>query len=275
MHRLEAEREKLKLIQLTLLDAVDRISKANQLRYYMIGGTLIGAIRHGGQIPWDDDIDIAMPRGDYEIMKRVINNQHSERIFFQDAFTDSNYPLPFGKIRCEGTAYVDKHSEPYDMHRGIFIDVFPLDDAPYGGNLEFRIRYHIVHWCFNILLRILKRQYYNKFPLKYRLVRGVVIRSLKRLQFFSMSFWVNPNSSRWINYFPRKLRQAEKEMLSKKIFGLGRPMKFECQNFSAPDQAEEYLEAVFGDYMTLPPAAERVGHGPAEIYFGKGSRKDR
>ena len=119
---------KVQLIELEILKEFDKICKDNHLRYILVGGTLIGAIRHNGFIPWDDDIDISMPRKDYnkfiKIQKKQLNHQ---KYYFQCMETENEFGLPFGKIRRKGSIYSETTCPLDEKKQGIWIDIFPID----------------------------------------------------------------------------------------------------------------------------------------------------
>ena len=130
---LQIDRETLRKLQLKELESLeyfDSFCKENELRYYLLGGCVIGALRHGGFIPWDDDIDIIMPRRDYDRFCKLAPKRLSDEYFLQTYFTDKNYPNPFAKIRLRGTEFVESITERSKMKGGIYIDVFPFDNFP-------------------------------------------------------------------------------------------------------------------------------------------------
>lgn len=260
------EADNLKKIQLNLLGSIHEICLENSLSYYMIGGTLIGAVRHGGQIPWDDDIDIGMPRDDYEILREIVNSKHGSELFFQDATTEARFPLPFGKVRKRGSAYHDRFSLPYDIHRGIFVDVFPLDRLCGGGKTEFWIRHGVVQLVLKILHGIQRNDHVDGSA-KYWIGQQLdFVELLKKIQIVAMTAMARSNGKYLVNYFPRTFRQAKREIMPVEVFGGGTTLQFEGSWFRAPDQYSVYLQRVFGDYMRVPDETERTGHGPAKVF---------
>ena len=122
-----AQRKRIWAIELELLSVFDEICRKHNLRYFVTYGTLLGAVRHKGFIPWDDDLDVAMLRPDYERLKLVIQDELKEPYFFQDAYTDSILST-FSKIRHSHTTAIEKkYCQDAAPHQGIFIDIFPLD----------------------------------------------------------------------------------------------------------------------------------------------------
>jgi len=137
--------KKLHQIQMEMLLEVRRICEKNQIKYSLIGGTLLGAVRHQGFIPWDDDADVGMLRRDYERFRKVCQaDLNHERFYFQDDRNTKGYRWGYGKLRKKNTLFLRENQEHLDFGQEIFIDIFPLDYAP--DNLLLR-RGHALH-CF-------------------------------------------------------------------------------------------------------------------------------
>ena len=136
----------------------------NQLRYYIIAGTMLGAVRHKGFIPWDDDIDVGMPRSDYEKLRAKSKEFFNEKFVFE--FPDSDnveYPYLIGKLYDKSTTFIEK--QRYVIKRGIYIDIFPLDGV--GNNMdEAKENYRPFYWryCLNLMINgaFLKRRSFKK-----------------------------------------------------------------------------------------------------------------
>ena len=123
---------KLQLVELKALDEVKRICELHNLKYFLIAGNLIGAIRHKGFIPWDDDIDIGMMRSDYDkFIEYCKTDLDTEHFFLQTPSTEKgNGDFELARIRINGTKFVEKHRKDLNLHNGIFVEVFPYDDLP-------------------------------------------------------------------------------------------------------------------------------------------------
>ena len=121
----------LKVTQQNLLDlmiTLDGICRKENISYSLHGGTLLGAVRENGFIPWDDDMDIGMLRADYEKFLNVAKEKLNKKYFLQTWDTDEKFALPFAKIRLNGTKYIEHNSKNVDIHNGIYIDIFPYDN---------------------------------------------------------------------------------------------------------------------------------------------------
>ena len=126
-----AEKQELFSVLLDLLKELNRVCSENDITYYAFGGTMLGAIRHKGFIPWDDDVDIILPRKDYDRLKEVADKgAFGEPYFFQSPSTDKGYPKGFCRLRNSNTTEIPYDDVAMNCNRGIFIDIFPLDILP-------------------------------------------------------------------------------------------------------------------------------------------------
>lgn len=123
---------KLQLTELEILKKVDQVCRQYQINYFLIAGTLLGAVRHKGFIPWDDDIDIGMLRSDYEKFIDICLHKQAlgKEYYLHCNESDEDYYLPFIKVKKNNTTFAEKCNENIDTHKGIFIDVFPYDNVP-------------------------------------------------------------------------------------------------------------------------------------------------
>ncbi len=126
----QAVLRQMQLIQIELLAEFDALCRKHGLRYIIASGTLLGAARHGSFIPWDDDIDVEMLRGDYDKFCKIDKQEFRGDTFFQTNKTDKHYPWLYGKLRRTGTQAVRLGQEHLRMHTGVFIDIFPRDGVP-------------------------------------------------------------------------------------------------------------------------------------------------
>lgn len=127
--------KKVWAVQMELLVYFDNLCRQHNLRYFVDYGTLLGAVRHKGFIPWDDDIDVVMFRDEYEKLKMIAQDTVSSPFFFQNSYTDLMI-WAFSKLRDSRTSAIEFPNFPAEFHQGIFIDIFPLDDAPDGAGMK-------------------------------------------------------------------------------------------------------------------------------------------
>ena len=127
----DADLRRIQLVQLDLLKEVDRICKKCGIRYNIIAGTLLGAVRHGGFIPWDDDADVAMLRREYDRFVLACQKElNTDKYYFQDHHVTPGYRWGYGKLRRKDSLFLREHQEHMPYEQGIFIDIFPLDCVP-------------------------------------------------------------------------------------------------------------------------------------------------
>ncbi|MBE6732995.1 MAG: LicD family protein [Ruminococcaceae bacterium] len=252
--------QKLKSVELEILKYFIDICEKENIQYFLIGGTALGAVRHKGFIPWDDDIDVGMPRADYEKFISVAQKYLPEYYFLQNFYTDQNYPNNFSKIRDSRTAFIETSCRNIDMNHGVYIDIFPLDGYP-ATKLPSKIfdfkkklinsRISMVFETYQakslkskIALFLLKIVYPN-----YR----TAVRSRETLYKkynYSDSRYVVNHGGAW----------GRKEIVLKSYFGNGALGEFENLKVIIPENYDQYLKNVYGDYMTLPPKENRKGH---------------
>ena len=124
------EFRQMQLMQLDMLKELDRVCRKHNIKYTIFAGTLLGAVRHKGYIPWDDDADVGMLREEYEKFKKVAHELDPEICYFQDHETDPYYRWGYAKLRRTNTKFVRVGQEHIKCKTGIFIDIFPMDDIP-------------------------------------------------------------------------------------------------------------------------------------------------
>lgn len=258
---------RLQLTQLEILDEIVRICENNDIHYYLVGGTLLGAIRHKGFIPWDDDLDIAMPRKDYVKFCNLCKTQLSSKYMLHSAETDDDYWLIFAKVRKKGTVINEGNIKHLDVEKGIYVDIFPFDDAP---KEKKSIRTKIIKTlsntiCFKkgVILPYTKKQKMLGFIFK-----PFSIKTLTKLQLKLMTHNANKNYPYYINYGSGY--DAVKQTIPKDKYEPYKLAEFENKNYRIPSDADYVLRRIYNDYMELPPPEKRVlRHKPEYIDFGE------
>ena len=248
----------LQLRLLAILEAFDRMCRRHGLRYYLEFGTLLGAMRHGGFIPWDDDLDIMMPRPDYEKLIRHSREGLPEPFEFVCFENDPAYPLQFGKVQDASTTLVERPHLYY--LGGVFIDVFPVDGLPDSPKEQQKLygRYHRL----KSLLYIVWRDPYKHghgpsswWPLLMRRIfRPAKVQKMIR----DLSLTYPFEKSKYVAcLFGQKLRPLDRVAQ----LGDGTPITFEGKEFMTVVNPDEHLTQIYGDYMTPPPPQEIQQHG--------------
>ncbi len=268
---------KLQLYQLEILKEVERICQKHEIKYYISWGSLLGAVRHKGFIPWDDDIDISLFWEDYVKFTEVCRKELNSRFFLQNTDTDPGYFRPWAKIRINDTTSMDKALEFVKMHWGICIDVFPILMIPCQKRDRVKHKIFIIIYqlmCFEPLIKsmvndnkqlkgyqrlLLFMPYFifSLIPIKIKSnLKKWLLRKIINLQSYTSSLCGEVLS---MNY--------EKSIISTSIYGQPVSIEFEGQKFNAPEKYTDYLKHFYGDYMKLPKESERGGHGDTIISF--------
>lgn len=268
------------LVELEILGEFDRVCRLHGLTYFLDSGTALGAVRHGGFIPWDDDIDVAMPRDDYEkLLSYASKDIDTERFFLQTRETDPEYPLFYAKLRRNGTVFLEEPWKDKHMHHGIWIDIFPYDFIT--GNkrsqkrvcrvvskllYEYRIKVtasttphagsntsikSLIKMLVCLCLRHLPDQAFNSC------MNGIIHAHRKHAECCTCYYYIDWNGTDNPVAF-------ETDKLLPVTYA-----DFEGGNYPVPGDADYYLRTLYGDYMQLPPIEQRGGHAPLMIDFGE------
>lgn len=272
------EFRRLQLIQLDMLIEFDALCRRHKIPYTIFGGTLLGAVRHGGYIPWDDDADIAMLREDYERFKRVAGELDHSICYFQDHDTDPEYRWGYGKLRRTGTSFVRAGQEHLKCRTGVFVDVFPLDDVPRQLPLQFlfdriffvarKIQWAEVGRLDRSVPRLERIIYKALACIPLSVPFGMIGMAARR------SSKASPNPVRILSftssgkaYFKHPIRQRYSD--PKEWFLHLVDYEFEGVRLLGMRDYDAYLTRLYGDYMKPPEEAAREPHSPVSSYdFG-------
>lgn len=239
------------------------VCEQHHLRYYMLGGTMLGAVRHKGFIPWDDDIDVGMPRADYDRLEQLLRQNPDARYVLETPCSEAkDYFYPFGKIYDTHTTLIE--NTRVKIKRGIYLDIFPLDGIGCSEQ-DARRRYKPVHWKHTLLLTRVTgirkgRTWWKNAAVKgARLIPEKILNNKQLLlnlekacekYAFDDSLWIGNLVGAW----------GFKEIMPKEYFGEPTLYEFESQMMYGPQQADKYLTSLYGDWRKLPPKEEQVSH---------------
>ncbi len=250
---------------LEIMKYIDSLCRQNNIVYYIMGGTALGAIRHGGFIPWDDDLDIFMTPDQYEKFKAVFESQNSSEYVLQEWKTTPNY-LEYAKIRMNGTTFIEEcYKDRRDMHHGIYVDIMILHKVPESKFIQKKIYYYSK---FVTLYGLTQRNWKPKTK-----AQAVVFHTVKRLpckgivkmcykaiyKYDSMEkgykycYWITPAK------FRNGLFDAE-------FFSEPVDISFEDTVLLGSSRIKEYLEYRYGDYMKLPAEEAQRAAVHAMVY---------
>lgn len=271
---------RVQLTQLEIAKEIKRVCEENGIRYFLDAGTFLGAVRHEGFIPWDDDMDIGMLRSDYEKFCRIAPEKLKPEYCLQTWYTEPNYGLPFGKVMKRGTVYLESKKTRRLQENGFYVDIFPFDDVP--GTEE------------------------ERKALSKRLLQLYRIRLMK----CGYQPWMENDRILWkkrigyVYYQIRALFTGKKELaraydalaecspesgLVCEQSAMTEPMYFErcwCEElaeytfegvtFPGPKEYDKFLTAMYGDYMQLPPEDQRENrHQIVQIDFGDKTQEEK
>lgn len=267
---------KLQLIELEMLLEVDRICRENNIQYLLSSGTVLGAVRHKGFIPWDDDLDVRMMRKEYEKFCKVCETQLDiSKFFLQNDRTDKEYRWGYAKIRRKGTEYLRAGQEAIKCFSGVSIDIFVIDNVP--DNLFFRYLHYIVRRaCIKTLWSVIGVSE-EPNPLKRFLYRGLCHVN-KRIPLGIMEYMAstfNKKKTKYIcctSFFRKDNFNKNKKGLNQGItiaawFEECVEVEFEGFLFYACKEYDKYLSDKYGDYWSLPPDEKRTLHPPKSYFF--------
>ncbi len=240
----------VQLVMLEMLVEFDAICKKHNLRYWLDSGTLLGAVRHEGFIPWDDDIDLSMPLEDYQRFQAIAKEELSSNIIFQNKETDSTCPFDYMKLRSNKVSIVEFHEEGKEVayHQGVFVDIFPMLTLP-----KSKFHYWYYKNAFKLIRFFSEKNLHVQISIPSQPLRKFFTWTLKRMhkQYEDNSLQViyggeMPDVAAWFD--------------TKEVFPL-KIMKFEGLDFCVPHNPNYYLNAIYSfNYMELPPEDKRMIH---------------
>ena len=272
------EIKKIQCILLDMMDDIDTICRRENLVYFICGGTAIGAVRNGGYIPWDEDLDLCMPRQDYDRLAVLINEEMSSKYWVQNINLDRQYDLNFMKIRKKGTKYEEIFESEIDK-AGLFIDIFPIENT-YNNPIR-----RSVHGTGSYILLLITSCV--RMNLKYKrlmcyvsdntqMTRMVKIKSFigKIFSFIPLYKWLtitekwlskcNDKTSRYVT-IPSGRGHFWGELYERNKFFPAKDINFETRRYMIMREPDHYLSKLDGDYMTVPPIEKRERHTVVNI----------
>lgn len=246
----------LQLRILEILKAIHTVCKEHNLRYYIWAGTMLGAVRHKGFIPWDDDMDICMPRPDYDAFMANAKEWLPQPFEANCMENNEQYPVAFGKVSDASTTLIER--EHYDHLGGIYVDVFPIDGVPSSSLARRWVCFK--YWTCDKLL-----YFVNRDPFKHgRDATSYIVRFIQRLftkrglqrRLHDMRVKYEYDKSRYVLDYD----DGYKGIINKDILGTPTPVEFEGVMLNGVEKADEYLSTKYGDYMTIPDGDHQRQH---------------
>lgn len=250
--------------ELNLLKAFLSICEKHSIKYFLVCGSALGAVKYHGFIPWDDDIDVGLFRDDYERFLEIAPAELTRGLFLQNSASESNSPFIYSKLRESNTTYIEKSASDLNINHGVYIDIFPLDGYPMR-----RMKMLLFELKKQVLKRIISSAFIpNKWYKKMFLypVRKIVLRD-------RLNYYVNKYSNHVKHYYLSKSEyvcnhgnwQGKLEYAPKEQYGNGVMMEFEGLTVRVPERYDEYLTQKYGDWRADLPKDQQVGHHYAEV----------
>lgn len=263
-------------VELDILIELDRVCKKHGIKYQLFAGTLLGAVRHKGFIPWDDDIDVCLLRKDYDKLLEVCKIELNPLYFLQNYETDKFSNYHFSKIRKNNTIFKMKSSKDTNMHEGIFIDIFPMDNVRPESFLG-EVHRKFCNFIFIIISSMIKSRCYDA---KNLLVKNVRLLLYYLMKLFPRKFIHSLGDKAFCvfnqedtDYVACLTNGASREeynnfMVKKDTFYDLIEWEFEEHKFPIPKEYDYVLTKNYGDYMTPPPLEkQKPHHGIIEVVF--------
>lgn len=261
----DSKRKKIWAVEIDLLLKFDEICKKHNLKYFVMGGTLIGTIRHKGFIPWDDDIDVAMLRDDYEKFISVAVNEFESPYLLQLPQTDDGYYYSFAKLRNVNTTAISYAFEYSDFNQGIFLDIFPLDNCLMDDLEERFDRINILNKDNSTYMRMSNPNPSEDDKRRIALHSGRNPMDVyNEIQEIAMKY--RDINTEYVNTMVLTAYKYDTLIYKREWFDDILYKDFEGIKVPVPKSYDEALRAQYGDYMQLPPVEKR-GIEHLSIYF--------
>lgn len=257
----------VQLIELCIAKEIKRICTKHNICYFMSDGTLLGAVRHKGFIPWDDDMDFGMPLEDYKKFLCVAKEELSEDFFLQHVTTDASYILPYAKVRMNGTAVKETVAVDSKMHCGIWVDIFP-----YVTIEEKQAFSASFFWKANLLMTmyLMKNGYalnaVTRNPLK-KIAKNILKYMPVKKKFLQRYIFGLLRDGSETSDYCMKIRAVlgEQFVFRRQWFDYCTEIHFEDDIFPAPVCYDQILTKEYGEYMVIPKRAERKTHSTVSV----------
>ena len=262
---------------MSLKDFVDTC-EANNIRYFGFGGTAIGALRHKGFIPWDDDIDVCLPAEDFNKLLDIYDKEWSEKYSIMNTERDINYPFPTTRIMLKGTQFCEEALAPLPLDLGIFLDVYCFDNVSDDEKEYKKQAFDAWFWSHMRILVDVPRPVILADGIKGKLLKAAVTMGrgvCKLLHLSTQKMYEREQEARNRFAHVKTKRIAYLHDTDRfvntypvdEVFPVDK-LDFDGIQVSFPNQNDKFLRMLYGDYMQMPPVEKRKNHYPARLDFG-------
>ena len=272
---------KLKGVEISMLKDFIQICEKNNIDYFLLAGSALGAVRHKGMIPWDDDIDIGLCRNNYEKLLRIVKQEYKDKYYIINVDEKKSWLLMTSYINKKNTVFVQDAWKDTDFNTGIFLDIFCIDQLAPEQKQRTRQLWHAWFWGKLMILKATSHPVIALTGYKLKIVKFIC----KCIHYFLKVFHV---SNQWLYHKAKKIITKydgvdtgwygwafdtfpDKTIFKKDELFPTRVCEFEGLKARIPNKVEDYLTRYFGsDYMTLPPEEKRHNHKPYKLVFEDG-----
>ena len=263
-------KKRLQKAELEILIEIVRVCEQLHIKYIIYYGTMLGAVRHHGFIPWDDDIDIAMPREDYEIFVKEAQYHMASKYMVQNYLTDPETNILWTKVRNKNTVFLEKNNMEFDICHGIFVDIFPLDRCKkkiihYKLECFAKKKFNMIACCYSSEFVASVRNPVKKIVMN--IIRFTLCKKIKVCDMLEREDVRRKKvNEKGDDCYPISGFTDKGIMTYGELFET-RKYLFEGVYLDGPAEYDKYLTKVYGDYMKLPDNAHRITHEPLKIVF--------
>lgn len=268
-------KKELRSEQIKILDEIVRICKEENIKYFLDYGTLLGAVRHKGYIPWDDDIDIGMLRKDYNKFIRVATKKLKEDFILCYYKNEPHHFHTFAKVRLKNTIMLESLYQHLDINNGIWVDIFPYDNLNKPNSTFIRIRKKIFDVITTFISIKLDIDYYKNTAKKIKLkkvLKFIPLKLLYSIREFACKINFN-NSSKYVTCLDEEVVKCCKGRIRNKVFPY-KELLFEGKKYLVCNDYDYVLKNEYGDYMKIPKKSEQKTHNPLLLKFESGEVVD-
>lgn len=244
---------------LKILKEIHRVCEENNIQYFLSDGTLIGAVRHNGFIPWDDDLDIGMLRDDYDKFCKIANSKFSEDFFLQSNETDSNYYQSYAKVVLRNTLWVENGTKTSDI-KCLYVDIFPYDKVPPKNDIKLKRHFTIFRLINFFLLSKVGLREHSRTDKNFFIKKILILFLPKKILIWYRNHLMTKYRRLNSFYITKYGGNLYKNLNEGTIFNNFILHKFENSEFYIPQNYEVILTKLYGNYMELPPVEKRITH---------------